>query len=66
MADLPLTEKQAAERLGVKPGTLAHWRSAGTGPSYHKSGRLVVYFQRDLDEWLESRRVVPAAERGAA
>ncbi|MCA9501881.1 MAG: helix-turn-helix domain-containing protein [Spirochaetaceae bacterium] len=66
MADSPLTETQAAERVGIKPGTLAHWRSAGTGPPYVKVGGRVRYLTRDLDDWLDSRRVEPAAERGAA
>ena len=42
---------------GVSTSTLAKWRLAGSGPRYSKLGpRLVVYDERDLDEFLDARK----------
>ena len=48
----------AGEHLGgVATSTLAKWRLAGTGPRYSKLGpRLIVYDERDLNEWLDARK----------
>ena len=45
-------EKQAAEYVGQKPGTLRQWRTNGKGPAYHKKGRRVFYKKGDLDAWM--------------
>ena len=51
-----LDEKQAAELLQVKPGTLAVWRSTGRyAIPFVKVGRSVRYRLSDLNSWLESR-----------
>ena len=48
--------QQAAEYLGLKPATLATWRSLGRHKlKYQKVGRLVYYMKIDMDEWLSSR-----------
>ena len=52
---LTLTTRQAAERLGLAPSTLAKLRINGNGPTYCKLGRRVVYRVADLEEWLQSR-----------
>ena len=59
--DSLLTQEQAAEILGVSPGTLEVWRSAKRYPGliYVKVGRLVRYRRSDLLAWLESRTVSP-------
>ena len=45
---------EASEYLGLKPSTLASWRCTGASNlKYRKIGRLVYYFQSDLDEFLE-------------
>jgi hypothetical protein len=44
--------------------TLARWRREGTGPAFLRLPGRIVYRKRDLDEWLERRRVVPVRERG--
>lgn len=50
-----LTPEQAAEFLEVIPATLANWRSAGTGPKFHKkNGKKIVYFEEDLYAWIKS------------
>ena len=61
-----LNEKQAAEYLGKKPGTLRQWRSDCKGPSYHKKGRQIMYKKTDLDAWLESGRTLTAESPDAS
>ncbi len=48
--------RQTAKRLGLSTSTLAKMRLYGTGPSYSKLGRRVVYRPEDLDLWLEANR----------
>lgn len=51
-----LDEKQAAEFLGVAPGTLSVWRSRGRyAVPFVKVGHLVRYRRDALETWLESR-----------
>jgi len=55
-----LNEQQAAEFLGVVPGTLSVWRSTKRyAIPFIKCGRLVRYRRADLEKWLESRTVSP-------
>ena len=62
-----LTEDQTATRLGVKPQTLAVWRSTKRyGLRYVKVGHLVRYFRKDIEEWLLSRIVESGGNGGAA
>lgn len=45
----------AARLLGVSPGTMRNWRSAGTGPAYIPlSANTVVYKVSDLEAWLDA------------
>lgn len=49
-------EKEAAEILGVTPGTLQVWRSTGRyAIPFIKVGRLVKYRPSALEDWLEAR-----------
>lgn len=58
-----LTREQAAEFLGVSPGTLAHWACSGRfGLRYFRVGRSVRYRQSDLEAWLEKRSATSAAD----
>lgn len=51
-----LSNEQAAEYLGVTPGTLEVWRCNGRYElPFIKVGRLVKYRRRDLEAWLEAR-----------
>jgi len=52
-------EKKAAEKLGVSVHTMRAWRCRGKGPVYAKVGRRVLYFDPDLDAYLESCRIQP-------
>lgn len=51
--------EEAAEYLGLKPGTLHVWRCTkhSPAPAYIKMGRKVYYLKRDLDAYIESQRV---------
>lgn len=52
----------AAAYLGVSPHTLDTWRATKRYPiKYLKTGGRVKYRKSDLDAWLESCLVVPAA-----
>jgi predicted DNA-binding transcriptional regulator AlpA len=52
---ITLAAGEAAKVLGLAPSTLAKLRLSGNGPVYCKLGRRVVYRQKDLEAWLESR-----------
>jgi len=55
-----LTTQQAAEFLGVSPGSLEVWRCTKRyGIPYLKVGSRVRYRRADLERWLESRVVSP-------
>ena len=55
----------AGEYLGgTSTSTLAKWRLAGTGPAYSKAGKNVVYGDRDLDNYLTSRRRLSTSDAG--
>lgn len=53
-----LDTRQAAAYLGphISPRTLEDYRVRGTGPTYLRLGRHVVYQTDDLDAWLASKR----------
>lgn len=48
---------QAADILGLRPGTLEVWRSKGRGPRYLKIGKNVFYNIPDLDEFANANTV---------
>lgn len=51
-----LTQEQAAEILGVTPGTLSVWRCTKRyNIPYIKVGRLVRYRKSALDSFLDRR-----------
>jgi len=54
-----LSEREAAERLGISPRTLQFWRHRSYGPAYLKLGRRVAYHPSDLDAFEASCRVQP-------
>jgi predicted site-specific integrase-resolvase len=50
-----LTPEELAERVGVKPCTLAMWRVRGTGPRFIKFGTSqqarVRYSEAEVEAW---------------
>lgn len=55
----PLTEVEAATRLGLKVATLRAWRRQGRGPAFVQLGRAIRYLPSDLDEFLTANRRNP-------
>ncbi|CAN5530672.1 hypothetical protein BH23ACI1_BH23ACI1_31200 [soil metagenome] len=58
-----LTERDAARYVGFTASALRLWRRENRGPAFVRAQRAVRYMQRDLDAWLESRRVVTREAR---
>lgn len=58
-ADGAVYEDVAARLLDRAPGTLANWRTAGTGPPYYRSGRTgrVRYRLTDIAAIIDASRV---------
>lgn len=56
-----LNPAQAAERIGMHPVTLAHWRRGGRGPKFQKLGTSrtsrIRYHIKDVDSWMRSNKV---------
>lgn len=52
--DVPdeLRQADVAEICGVSEFAVKSWRTKGTGPKYHRSGRCVIYDPRDVQAWL--------------
>lgn len=62
--DKNLTEREAANYLGYKMNTLAHWRMKGKGPKFNKlSSGVIRYKLSALDAYLESESVNLADEK---
>lgn len=59
-----LTPTEAAEFLGIKPQTLAVWRSSKRYDlPYVRCGNAIRYKLSDLEKWLESRTVGSVVEK---
>ena len=43
------------------PGSMAIKRHKGQGPPFIKAGQRVLYSGRDLNDWLNERRVTPTS-----
>ena len=48
---------EAAMYLNIKKQTLYNWRHARKGPDYTLIGRLPMYEQTRLDDFIETNRV---------
>ena len=57
--------KQAAEILCTSIQRLANLRHAGTGPAYSKIGTAIRYSDADIQQYMDSNRVVPVLEVSA-
>lgn len=58
-----LSTPQLAEKLGLTPNTLEKWRLRGEGPAYLRVGESQVrYDSRDVDAWLDTRRVTSTSQ----
>ncbi len=61
-----LNTVEAAEVVGLKPGTLNKMRMFGGGPRFVKCGGSVKYRFLDLQGWLNSRTFSNTSEAQAA
>ena len=50
-----------AMRIFGTEGSLALQRHRDQGPPFHRMGRRILYFGRDLNEYLDKHRVEPRA-----
>ncbi|KWA45808.1 hypothetical protein WL27_05360 [Burkholderia multivorans] len=59
MTKLYLTPAEVSQRYGgrIAIGTLANWRSAGTGPTFSRIGGRILYRLDALVEWERKRTV---------
>lgn len=64
--DVRLSNREAADYLGLKAATLNKWRVFGDGPPFIKVGHLVRYRKADLDAFLQSRMRRSTSDRGDA
>jgi hypothetical protein len=55
----PLTEVDAAARLGLKVATLRAGRHQGRGPAFVRLGRAIRYLVHDLDAFMHANRHAP-------
>jgi len=62
-AALLITEAEAAARLTAKVQTLRAWRHRQTGPPYLKLSGKIRYRVSDIDEFIETSRVVPVEKK---
>ena len=60
--EIPMTTRQAAQALGIKPGTLEVWRVRGDGPAYLKIGRAVRYRRDDIEAFILAGRRASTSE----
>ena len=47
---------RAAQYLDMPTATLTYWRAQGTGPTWYKLGRRVMYDRADLDRFVEESK----------
>ncbi|MBM4314449.1 MAG: helix-turn-helix domain-containing protein [Deltaproteobacteria bacterium] len=52
-----LSTREAAEVLRTTPGNLANMRMRGEGPAFIKQKRKCLYDIRDIENWLDHRRI---------
>jgi len=52
-----LTTKETAELMRTTTGVLANMRMRGEGPRYIKLDRKCLYDLRDVESWLDRRRI---------
>lgn len=57
--------QSAAVFLSVPVSTLKFWRSKGTGPVFCKIGKRITYYEKDLLEYIESRRMKQSTRKAA-
>jgi len=57
-----LSAKHVSSILCVTIGTLAKWRVFGSGPKFIRINRRIAYDPKDIEDWLDARRVSSTSE----
>jgi excisionase family DNA binding protein len=52
-----MTAQEVADFYRVPLPTLYRWRVAGTGPRGARVGRHIRYDRRDVEQWIEARKL---------
>jgi excisionase family DNA binding protein len=61
-----LPQGELAHFLNISQRTLERWRVEGTGPTFVKAGRRVLYRLEDVERWLaDGARHSTSDHRGA-
>ena len=50
-----ISERQAAEKLGVSAQAVGNWRRKGTGPCFKRVGTRIFYTINALETWLNGQ-----------
>ena len=58
-----INEKNAARLLGIAVQTLRNWRHQRRGPAYVKMGRSVRYQLKDIQDYLDKRKIDPEGKK---
>lgn len=61
-----LTQAETADSLRLSERTLERMRVEGTGPTFVKAGRRVLYRQSDIHDWAAQRTFRSTSETGSA
>lgn len=66
LSNCHVTEREAADFLGVSVKTVQAWRARGGGPKFAKFGRAVRYPLNELKRWAEEQMRCSTADQGAS
>ena len=58
-----LNSEEVALLYGLNANTLKTWRCIGKGPAFIRDGRVILYDQKDLQEYVAARRVRTGEQR---
>jgi predicted DNA-binding transcriptional regulator AlpA len=58
-----LSHNEAAQALNIAAQTLYNWRHARKGPDYIKIGSKPMYRPEDIEEYINSNRIILSHNR---
>jgi hypothetical protein len=53
-----LSPAEVQELYSIPVTTLEKWRSQKIGPLYHKLGKHIRYKPKDMERWIESKKIL--------
>ena len=56
--DKLLSPDDVQELYNIPVTTLEKWRSLKVGPPYHKLGKHIRYKPKDVEQWIETKKVI--------